>query len=212
MQGTVREARIGIEVPQLEGYPVIGILPRYLRDPVTTMVDAAREGGDAIGLDLGVRKMILLTHPDYVQRVLKDNPKNYTKGLEKFRVMLGDGLALSDGESWLRQRRLVQPAFHRRRVAAFATTMVEETLKMLDRWEASTGRPIDAAAEMTLLTQRIIVKTMFGNEVGAEGEKIARAFDVLLSGFELRFLMPLWFTRLPLPANRRFDKALATLD
>ncbi len=85
---------------------------------------------------------------------------------------------------------------------------------MLDGWESRIprGRPFDVALEMTLLTQRIIVRTMFGGDVGEEDERIARAFGTALSGIDTRFVTPLWMTRLPLPANRRFKKALATID
>ena len=108
----------------------------------------------------------------------------------------------------------MQPAFHRWRLAGFAGVMNDEITRMLDGWEARTsaGRPLDVAMEMTLLTQRIIVKTMFGADVGAEGERIARVFQTALAGIETRFLVPLWMTQLPLPANRRFEKALQTID
>ena len=85
---------------------------------------------------------------------------------------------------------------------------------MLDGWEAraTQGRPLDVALEMTLLAQRIIVRTMFGTDLGEEGTRIARAFDTALAGIDARFVVPLWVSRLPLPANRRFEKALATID
>jgi cytochrome P450 len=146
--------------------------------------------------------------------VLRENYKNYVKGYGKVRVLLGNGLVLSEGSFWRRQRRLMQPAFHRRRLAGFADAMTDETARMLDSWEAKVveGKPLDVAMEMTLLTQRIIVKTMFGSDVGEEGERIARAFETALAGIDARFLIPLWMTRLPLPVNRRFKKALATID
>jgi len=108
----------------------------------------------------------------------------------------------------------MQPIFHQRRLEGFAVTIVEETQKMLERWEAlaNEGRTVNAAKEMKLLTQRIVVKTMFGAEVGAEEEKIARAFDTALLGINARSLMPQWFGRLPISFNRRFKRALATLD
>ena len=85
---------------------------------------------------------------------------------------------------------------------------------MLDGWEAraTQGRPLDVALEMPLLAQRIIVRTMFGTDLGEEGARIARAFDTALAGIDARFVVPLWVSRLPLPANRRFEKALATID
>lgn len=157
---------------------------------------------------------MLLSRPDHVEYVLKENRANYVKGYDNARVLLGNGLPMNEGESWLRQRRLMQPAFHRRRLARFVGTMVEEAEETLGSWEgaASDGRAVDVGREMTLLTQRIIVKTMFGSDVGARGERIARAFDAGMRGIEFRSQLPLWVSRLPLPVNRRFEGALATLD
>ena len=206
--------RTHTEIPVLKGHPLVGVLPRFRRDALATLLDAVREHGDAVRIDLGPQRITLLSNPDHVRHVLQQNPGNYVKGYDKLRALLGNGLVLNEGESWLKQRRLMQPAFHRKRIARFAEVVTSETEEMLGRWDTRppAGPPIDVAREMTLLTQGIIVKTMFGSDVGSEGEKIARAFDVALSGINLRFLLPLWFGRLPIPANRRFERALATLD
>ena len=214
MQQEPSKLRADIEVPGLKGYPLVGNLPQFQRQPLATLIRAAREGGDVTRIDLGRERCYLLSHPDHVRHVLQENYKNYVKGYGKVRVLLGNGLVLSEGSFWRRQRRLMQPAFHRRRLAGFADAMTDETARMLDSWEAKVveGKPLDVAMEMTLLTQRIIVKTMFGSDVGEEGERIARAFETALAGIDARFLIPLWMTRLPLPVNRRFEKALATID
>ena len=210
----VPEKRGHAGIPVLKGHPLVGVLPRFRRDALATLLNATRKHGDAVRIDLGPQRFTLLSNPDHIRYVLQQNPGNYVKGYDKLRALLGNGLVLNEGESWLRQRRLMQPAFHRRRIARFAEVVTEETEEMLGRWDARPpgGLPLDVAREMTLLTQGIIVKTMFGTNVGPEGEKIARAFDVALSGINLRFLLPLWFGRLPVPANRRFERALATLD
>ena len=214
MSVTVSEKRTNAKIPVLEGYPLVGVLPGFRRDALATLLNAAREHGDAVRIDLGPQRFTLLSNPEHVRHVLQQNPGNYVKGYDKLRALLGNGLVLNEGGSWLRQRRLMQPAFHRRRIASFAKVVTEESEEMLGRWDArpTGGQPLDVAHEMTRLTQGIIVKTMFGSSVGPEGDKIARAFDVALSGINLRFLLPLWFGKLPVPANRRFERALATLD
>lgn len=201
-------------VPGLKGYPLLGNLPQFQRQPLATLIKAAREGGDVTRIDLGRERYYLLSHPEHVRHVLQENYKNYVKGYGKVSVLLGNGLVLSEGSLWRRQRRLMQPAFHRRRLAGFADAMTDETARMLDSWEAraAAGEPFDAALEMTLLTQRIIVRTMFGSDVGEEGERIARAFETALAGIDARFVIPLWMTRLPLPVNRRFERALQKID
>lgn len=213
MQQTVPRLRTDTEVPRLRGLPLVGNLPQFQRRPLATLLEAAREGGDVARIDLASERFYLLSNPEHVRHVMQENSKNYVKGYGKAAVLLGNGLVLSEGTFWRRQRRLMQPAFHRSRLAGFADIMVGETARMLDGWEvrAAGGRPLDVAMEMTLLTQRIIVKTMFGGDVGEEGERIARAFGTALKGIETRFLIPLWLTRLPLPTNRRFEKALSTI-
>ena len=214
MSPTVNEKTAVAEIPVLKGYPLVGALPGFRRDALATLLNATREHGDAVRIDLGPQRFTLLSHPDHVRHVLQHNPGNYAKGYDKLRALLGNGLVLNEGESWLRQRRLMQPAFHRRRIARFAEVVTAETEEMLGRWDARSpgGQSLDVAREMTRLAQGIIVKTMFGSDVGPEGDEIAKAFDVALSGINLRFLLPLWFGRLPVPANRRFERALATLD
>ena len=211
--GTTEKARGSI--PAVEGYPLVGILPRFRREPFGTLLSATREVGDVARLGFPGQDWVLLSHPEHVEHVLKENRANYVKGYDGARALLGNGLPLNEGESWLRQRRLMQPAFHRRRLERFAATMVGKAEETLKGWEgaASVGRPVDVGLEMTLLTQRVIVKTMFGSSVGDErGERIARAFDAGMRGIEFRSQLPLWASRLPLPVNRRFARAFAVLD
>ncbi|MBA2269067.1 MAG: cytochrome P450 [Chthoniobacterales bacterium] len=73
-----------------------------------------------MSIDLGSQRYCLLSHPDHVRHVLQDNNRNYVKGYGKVRVLLGNGLVLSEGSFWWRQRRLMQPVFHRQRLAGFA--------------------------------------------------------------------------------------------
>ena len=113
-------------IPGPKGYPLIGSLPRFRREPLSTLVNAQREWGD-VRMDLGLERFYLLSHPEHVEHVLQENAKGYVKGYDKVRVLLGNGLVMNEGESWLRQRRLMQPTFHRERLAGFAKTMVEET-------------------------------------------------------------------------------------
>ena len=102
---------------------------------------------------------------------MQENNRNYGKGaltLGILRPVAGNGLFLSEGEFWLRQRRLMQPTFHHRHVAAFGTMMVDATQAMLDRWEAhaASGRPIDIMQEMSRLTLEIVSRALFSTPAG----------------------------------------------
>ncbi|WP_207955942.1 cytochrome P450 [Rubrobacter marinus] len=213
MQQTVPRLRAGAEVPA-SGPPARRQPGAVSEAPARHAAPGRARGGDVARIDLASQRCYLLSRPEHVRHVLQENPKNYVKGYDKVAVLLGNGLVMSEGSFWRKQRRLMQPAFHRKRLAGFAGVMVEETAAMLDAWEAraSAGGALDVASEMTLLTQRIIVKTMFGTEVGEDGTRISHAFDAALKGIDTRFVIPLWMTRLPLPANRRFERALSIID
>lgn len=85
------------EVPGLKGLPLVGNLPQFQRHPLTTLVKAAREGGNVARIDLASQRYYLLSNPGHVRHVLQDNNKNYVKGYGKVRVLLGNGLVLSEG-------------------------------------------------------------------------------------------------------------------
>ncbi len=129
MQQAVPKPQTDNEVPGLKGLPLVGNLPQFQRDPLATLIKASREGGDVTRIDFASQRYYLLSHPDHVRHVLQENNKNYVKGYGKARVLLGNGLALSEGSFWRRQRRLMQPAFHRARLAAVGALTVETRLR-----------------------------------------------------------------------------------
>jgi cytochrome P450 len=152
-----------------------------------------------------------------VKHILQDSYHNYIRGrnVETARLLLGNGLAMVDGDSWLQRRRLMQPAFHRRRLEALVETMVETIEEVIARWQplAAAGQPLDLAAEMMELTLTVIVKTMFSLDDEATIKRLADAFNVAQAFIYRRayslWAPPLW---LPTPNNGRFHTALATLD
>jgi cytochrome P450 len=129
--------------------------------------------------------------------------------------VLGNGLVTSEGSFWLRQRRIIQPAFHRQRITRFAQTMVRCGKDMLDGWEqaARTGAPIDVHHEMMRVTVRVIGLTMLSTEVSARAGTVERALDRILHQVVRRttslLALPL---SLPTPLNRELRAARAELD
>ncbi len=201
--------------PGPAGYPVLGVLPKMWGGPLQFFVEAARQHGDVVRLELGPRRFYLLNHPDFIQHVLQDNYRNYRKGYEQIEPLIGKGLVSSDGNLWRRQRRLMQPAFHRQRLASFATTITSTTNEMLKRWQpmARRGEPIDVAAEMMRLTMDVILKTMFSTHIADRADVAGRAFETTLEHVNMRLMAPFdWLESLPTPGNRRFQRALRTLD
>ncbi|MEJ7710228.1 MAG: cytochrome P450 [Pyrinomonadaceae bacterium] len=160
----------------------------------------------------------ILTHPTDIEHVLQTNAQNYHKG-RSYRVMresTGDGLFVSEGEFWRKQRRLAQPAFHRHRLAGFAQTMTRATEEMLASWDLRSGSGSEAFnifAEMSALTLRIVGRTLFSTELAGETDAISRMLSVG-QDFAIRRM---WQTvklpiGLPLPAHRRFQSAMREGD
>jgi len=126
--------------------------------------------------------------------------------------VLGNGIFLSEGGVWLRQRRLVQPAFHRQRVLAYGEVMTTYTTRRLAGWKD--GDVLDAHAEMIALTQVIVAKTLFDADVSDESYSIAEALNILIEDFGARLgsvlqFLPDW---VPTPANLRTRRAVRRLD
>jgi cytochrome P450 len=131
--------------------------------------------------------------------------------LERAKVLLGEGLLTSEGAFHTRQRRLVQPAFHRERLAAYAAAMVECASHTRDSWNS--GAKYDIAREMNRLTLAIVARTLFSADVSSDADEIGAALTEVLGLFET-VLMPFseWLEKLPLPSVRRFERARDTLD
>ncbi len=203
-------------IPGPRGLPVVGIGNRLLSDPLEFMVRLQRHYGDLVKLSLGKHTMYLATHPDMLKRITQENWKNYIKRYPTIDEILGRGLVTSNGEHWLRQRRLMQPAFHHQRIAHTAEVMVEEAERMLARWEgyARSGRPFEVQEEMMLLTQQIIVRTMFSLSLSdAEAHAVGKAFNDTLNwvaGQQFRLLQPprSW----PTPGNLAYRRNLDLLE
>lgn len=203
-----------IEAPQLPGLPFLGNLLELRRNPIDLLGKVA-EMGDVVGMRFAHAKYFLVNSAETVHHVLVDNNKNYTKSpnYKGLKLVLGEGLVTSEGEFWRRQRRLSQPAFHRDRVASFVTAMVDETERMLARWEEHVGEVMDVHAEMMNLTLRIVARTLFSTAVGSEADTIRESLGVALHHAndyaEAVIKPPQW---LPTPKNFRFKRSLKTLD
>jgi cytochrome P450 len=124
----------------------------------------------------------LVNHPDSIQRVLQDHSRNYRKriGYTQMRPLVGEGLLVSEGEFWLRQRRLIQPSFHRERIAELVTPMRDAIDSMLTRWQiyAESGKSFDIAVEMVHLTRAIIGRVLFGIDMTDGRNELVGALDL----------------------------------
>lgn len=199
--------------PGPAGHFFSGNLAEFNRDRLGFLTRCARVYGDFVPLRFGLRGLFLLSHPDLVEAVLVTNHRCFIKSyaMRQNRLMLGNGLATSEGAFWLRQRRLVQPAFQRSRLAAHAEVMVAEAERLLAGWRD--GETRDLHAEMMRLTLQIAVKTLFGAEVGRDAVDVEQAIHAALASHDARLKsvlpVPEW---LPTPGNLRLRRAVRRLD
>jgi cytochrome P450 len=193
--------------------PIIGSLASFRARPIEFLSEIAAKYGDLPYFRLGPYHAYLVNHPDYVRDVLLTNQANFTKSraLQRARVLLGQGLLTNEGKSHLRQRRLVQPAFHRERLAGYAAVMSDYAVRVRDRWQPDTT--LDIADEMMRLTLGVVGKTLFSADVESEAPEIGQALTTVLKMFRM-LMMPFseYLEKLPLPSIRRFEKARDRLD
>jgi cytochrome P450 len=185
----------------------------FRRDPLATLSRIARTYGDEATFKVGPQRLVLLNHPDHVEDVLVTRAKLFKKGraLERAKRLLGEGLLTAEGDYHLRQRRLVQPAFHKARIAGYAASMVAHARRTAERWRA--GETLDVAAEMNRLTLTIVGETLFGTDVEADAGAVRQALTTVFEAYPLT-MSPFGslLQKLPLPSVRRYERAQATLD
>src|ERR687890_868477 len=189
---------------------------------IGTMEQSRHKYGDIVRFRVGPRTVHLISHPDLAREVLVREKEAFVKIQEGTDKKIGLGLVLGEGlltnrdhASWFTRRRILQPVFHRRRVAAMADEMVAAGQKMLSRWEElyAPEDVLDIHEEMMRVTLDVINRTMFGADVTREAGKVGQAMTVLTRYAFAQagnpFSVPLW---VPTRRNKDFHRALETID
>ncbi|MGP3978298.1 cytochrome P450 [Streptomyces sp. 8N114] len=194
------------------GIPGLGHLLPLVGDPAV-FLHGLRAYGDLAAIRVGTSLIHVLNSPELVHRVLVTHANDFDKGrlFERARPVLGDGLLASNGDYHKQQRRLLQPAFHRRNIPSWARLTEAETAAMCDAWRP--GDVVDVVRWTRTLATRIVIRTLFTAEPGDRTiAKINHALPVLLRGFIPRLLRPDGrIRRLPTPGSIRFDRAAQEL-
>ncbi|MGH2650168.1 MAG: cytochrome P450, partial [Actinomycetota bacterium] len=191
----------------------LAALRAFRRDPIGLLSQAA-SFGDISYLNLPRFPAYLLNHPDLVHEVLVTGNQRFMKGptMQAAKLVLGESLLTSEGDDHRRQRRMIQPIFHHDRIEGLADVIVERAGRASERWRA--GEILDIHREMAGLTLAVVVATLFGTDIeDEETRSVGQALALQLSMFG-RVFSPLFrlSMRLPLPANRRFERSKAALD
>lgn len=186
---------------------------KFQRDLFGMLADLIGRYGDLVHVQIGGVHAFIVTHPEHLHQVTTTEADRYIKGDDYthpergLAYFLGSGLIVTDGEFWKRQRRLVAPALHAKRVEGYAETMVEYTLRHLDGWRD--GAVLDVDSSMMTLTSAIVAKTLFNADVERDAKAVGDAMTTLQhanAGFDL---IP---KRIPTPGHLRERRALQTLD
>jgi cytochrome P450 len=204
--------------PGPKGVPVLGNARELRADIIQTIMDGWRAHGDIVRFKIPGVAIYVLGHPDYAKHVLQDNHQNYPKIPmvdNKFKRVSGEGLLTSGGSFWLRQRRIMQPVFHRQRIAAYAKLMTDATQRVLDRWVAAaqSGQALDMRVEMMRLSLDVMARALFTADMTRQADVIGQAvtveFEYLHKRLNALLDVPL---KVPIASNRRFLQARESLD
>jgi cytochrome P450 len=184
----------------------------FRRNPPEFLTRIARLG-DVTEFRLSSQQTFLINHPDLIRDLLVTNHQKFIKGraLQRAKSLLGEGLLTSEKEFHLRQRRMIQPAFHRARINEYAEAMIAYGERMASEWRD--GEIFDIDREMMRLTLNIVGKTLFGANVEEDAAEVGRAMTTIVSMFNL-LLLPFaeLLEKLPLPHSKRYTAAKKTLD
>ena len=202
------------EPPGPKGVPLIGNSGQYAKDPFEFITAVEEAYGDVAHFELGPIDTYMITNPADIERVLVTDDAKYQK--PKFQDdaigdLLGEGLLMSEGETWRKQRELAQPSFLMSRLSGLSDLMVDYTEEMLADWRE--GEVINVHLEMARLTVKIIVEAMFGATIDDERVRtVQENLEPLGSRFEpnpFRFAIPDWA---PTRENREYKQALSTIE
>ncbi len=195
------------------GSRLTGHLPQYSRDALGFFTSCARDYGDFVPLRFGPVHAFAVHSPELIEQVLVTDYRKFTKGnlLRRNRMLFGNGLLVSEGDFWRRQRKLAQPAFHRERIAAYGKIMTDCAGEMLQGWRD--GETRDIHAEMMRLTLEIVTRTLFSAGGDQQAERVERALHDAQEGVMKRMQQPIKFhDRIPTAANRQLGRAVRVMD
>ena len=198
-------------IPEPPGLPIIGHTAEYLKDPFAFLTESSRRGR-IVRLDFPGQTVYQLNHPDDIEQVLVHDNHRFIKG-DLIQRVLGsineNGLLVTEGDMWRRQRTLINPAFHPDRIAEYSTMMTRMTERMVDEWDD--GEIRDIHDDMMQLTLEIVTNTLFGIDIRRQATEIGEALEVIMARSENAFvdLVPRWA---PTPGNRRFQNAVSQVE
>lgn len=197
--------------PGPRGIPLMGVSPTVGRDWLGFLEGSARQYGHIFSFRWLGLPFCHVSEPELVEKILVTGFGEFEKSVDYIvlKRMMGNGLLVSEGAFWQRQRRLMQPAFHRERIAAYGQVMVEFAKRRMATWREGDSR--DIHSEMMSLTLEIVAKALFGMDASAEAKEFAETLDVFMEAFLTAglYVLPAW---VPTRSNLRMQRAIRRLD
>ncbi|MGK4008104.1 cytochrome P450 [Sorangium sp. So ce1036] len=200
------------------GLPLLGSLPALLSQQAELFLRARARYGDVYRMRLGPVSVTVVNHPRHVQHVFRDSSAKYGKGgalWDSVRTLLGNGLGVSEGDYWLRQRRMMQRHFHREQIDELVSLMVDAIDEELAVWDAAAeaGSPLSAMRAFSPVVMKMIVRALFGGDICREEVEVIAASGTFAFGHVFRGIiaqgLPAW---VPVPGGRRYQRALRDMD
>ena len=203
-------------VPMHPGLPLFGNTLAFLRDPLRVLQTLQRQQHRLVHLRIGGRHQYLVFQPEDAKHILQENNRNYGRSpaFDVLKIFLGNGLLTSEGDFWRRQRRLMQPAFHRQKLATLADTMIAEAATWIaELKQQSMQQPLNVSQAFMNVTMRIVCKTLFGSDISGKMEGLSTALDSLNYLANQRMLSPIRFPMSwPTPDNLRSRRDRSQID
>ena len=198
--------------------PLLGHLRAFKTRPLDLLSTWWHQHGDALRFRLGPKALYLFSHPDLAEDVLVTQSERFAKVYDPRRpsglaLVVGNGLVTASGDVWKRHRRIIQPIFHRARIATMADRMAQIGEQRMAGWAADEGQPIDIADEMRQLTLEVISQTMFSSSMAQHIDRIRHALQVSVKyafdSFSHPLFLPQW---VPTARNREFRSVMQFMD
>lgn len=209
-------------IPIVDGPWPVGSVASFAEDSLAFLDKNVAEHGDIFevtssffSLATDFKRMFFVSHPKFAKHILQEKNRNYRKSIayDKLKPLVGTGLLTSEGDFWRKQRRLMQPTFHKKRLSIFFNLIVSETKRILEEWDSLPNEStVNLSHDMMKVTLNIICKSMFSADIDDVLDEVNKQFNIASERLIKRAVqplnMPLW---LPTPSNIKEREAYASI-
>ncbi|MEM9950000.1 MAG: cytochrome P450 [Chloroflexota bacterium] len=204
-------AKVAPQMP--DSHLIAGLFFDFQRDPLD-LLERARTYGDVVRMRFAYKQNYVMNHPDAVQEVLVKQANKFRKDdfiRNAFEPFIGNGLTISEGDHWKKQRKLLAPAFHAQRIRHYAETIIAQTHLLLEKWQTEPNR--DLQNDMVYLTTGIVGLTLFGDDASQQSDEISQLLGEVNQLFIERSQqiasLPRW---MPTQHNRNLNRVVSAFD